>query len=153
MKKFLVHGLTYLNPFHRYDSSLEVQRKQLQGLRRFIAQKCRGQPFLLTGDFNRDAIESHGSDSSGAFGYIFRPVSRVKEPVATDKSTAVRPDATERGPESAEYRDMVSILDPHGELVDLLLESQGAPGPPRQHPCTRPPRLRIPAGNSVKSLS
>jgi len=136
-----------------FHSTLQVQREQLRSLRRFIAQRCRGQPYLLTGDFNRDAIEPHGSDSIGAFGYSFRRTSEARPFSADLPGANETDDQIERGPESAEYRDMMTILDPNGELADLLFESQGLPGPPRQHPCTRPPRRSIPRGNSFKSIS
>eukprot|EP00928_Gymnodinium_smaydae_P075798 TRINITY_DN58812_c0_g1_i1.p1 TRINITY_DN58812_c0_g1~~TRINITY_DN58812_c0_g1_i1.p1 ORF type:complete len:704 (+),score=76.32 TRINITY_DN58812_c0_g1_i1:80-2191(+) len=121
--KFLDVFNCHLQATHSGDGDFEaVRRRQLTSLRQFITVRSGSQPYVLTGDFNVDAI-AEPDDPRGAFGYALRP------PAA----------------ESSDYRSMINVLDPYDELADLLLLSAGKPtGGLRSHPCTRPPRQHLP---------
>ena len=94
--------------------------RQVREVQEFIHQKTygSGHPYILTGDFNVDAICELG-DPSGNYGLSYSP-------------PAV---------ESESYRAMMSYLSPHGEVIDLLREANGG-----KHVSTRPPRLQFPPG-------
>ena len=98
-----------------------------QELREFVELAGREHPYLLTGDFNVDAIPEP-SDPMGTYGIPFRPPRQ----------------------ESEDYQRLVHALDPKGRLVDLLcgctaLDPLGTECLARKHPCTRPPRLSMPS--------
>jgi len=120
--KFLDVFNCHLQATHTGSGKYEaVRREQLQSLREFISERAVGQPFVLMGDFNVDAI-AEPNDPRGAFGYALRPSSC----------------------ESSDYKAMLQILDPYDELTDVLLLSQDGQGLLRGHPCTRPPRQHLP---------
>mmetsp|Transcript_126664 Transcript_126664/g.404816 ORF Transcript_126664/g.404816 Transcript_126664/m.404816 type:complete len:549 (+) Transcript_126664:54-1700(+) len=122
--KFLDVFNCHLQATHTTDCNSEVvRREQLVSLRTFIREHAGGQPCVLTGDFNVDAI-AELDDPRGAFGYALRP------PCA----------------ESSDYRSMLRVLDPNDEMVDLLLLSTSGSHKVglRGHPCTRPPRQHFP---------
>ncbi|CAK0828822.1 unnamed protein product [Prorocentrum cordatum] len=108
------------------DTFQKIRRSQLSQLRELVQEAGheRVRPLLLTGDFNVDAIPEP-SDPTGSYGLAL-PRERK---------------------DSKDYEQMLQVLDPDGDLVDLLN------GPTResplkkgwgQHPCTRPPRLKLP---------
>ncbi|CAE7687159.1 fcsB, partial [Symbiodinium necroappetens] len=105
-----------------------IRRSQLKELREFIELAGTEHPYVLTGDFNVDAIPEP-SDPMGTYGIPFRPPRQ----------------------ESEDYQRLLHSLDPRGRLVDLLCgptpqDPLGKESPSfRHHPCTRPPRLRMPS--------
>ncbi|CAJ1453554.1 unnamed protein product, partial [Effrenium voratum] len=104
-----------------------IRRSQLKELREFVQVAGTEHPYLLTGDFNVDAIPEP-SDPMGTYGIPFRPPRQ----------------------ESEDYQRLIYALDPKGRLVDLLCGTTAADplGTEclfRRHPCTRPPRLRMPS--------
>lgn len=105
-----------------------IRRSQLKELREFIELAGTEHPYVLTGDFNVDAIPEP-SDPMGTYGIPFRPPRQ----------------------ESEDYQRLLHSLDPRGRLVDLLCgptpqDPLGKESPSfRRHPCTRPPRLRMPS--------
>eukprot|EP00931_Biecheleriopsis_adriatica_P100943 TRINITY_DN76177_c0_g1_i1.p1 TRINITY_DN76177_c0_g1~~TRINITY_DN76177_c0_g1_i1.p1 ORF type:complete len:1450 (-),score=292.96 TRINITY_DN76177_c0_g1_i1:121-4470(-) len=106
-----------------------IRKSQLQELKDFVELSGTEHPYILTGDFNVDAIPEP-SDPMGTYGIPFRPPRQ----------------------ESEDYQRMVHALDPKRCLVDLLcgptrsdpLGDEAAPSA-RRHPCTRPPQLRQPS--------
>ncbi|KAL6079084.1 Long-chain-fatty-acid--CoA ligase 6, variant 2 [Balamuthia mandrillaris] len=100
-----------------YDS---IRYHQLVELRRFIHTQShmngKNVPWILTGDFNIDAISRPAV--ADEYGYVY-------------DNTSI---------ESEEYKKMVAILDPTGHVRDLLKECNGG-----EHPPTRPPRLEFPS--------
>eukprot|EP00040_Diaphanoeca_grandis_P024073 m.131929 g.131929 ORF g.131929 m.131929 type:complete len:1485 (+) comp29576_c0_seq2:313-4767(+) len=125
------------------ESFETVQRLQMVELRKFIMQRSGNHAYILTGDFNVDAI-AETRDPLGSYGYAFPP---PRGDLSKKKDLAI-----ESGVEAPEYRAMMRILDPYDELEDLLLGSIGDRGPPIVHPTTRPPRRRLPnvAGYATK---
>lgn len=104
-----------------------IRRSQIKELREFIELAGTEHPYLLTGDFNVDAIPEP-SDPMGTYGIPFRPPRQ----------------------ESEDYQRLVAALDPKGRLVDLLCgptlaDPLGTEAVGKRHPCTRPPRLRMPS--------
>ncbi|CAK9043563.1 unnamed protein product [Durusdinium trenchii] len=104
-----------------------IRRSQLKELREFVELAGTQHPYLLTGDFNVDAIPEP-SDPMGTYGIPFRPPRQ----------------------ESEDYQRLIHALDPKGRLVDLLCgptpsDPLGSECPSKRHPCTRPPRLRMPS--------
>ncbi|CAE8639251.1 unnamed protein product [Polarella glacialis] len=109
-----------------------IRQSQLAELREFVQLSGTEHPYVLTGDFNVDAIPEP-SDPMGTYGISFRPPRQ----------------------ESEDYQRMVLGLDPNRCLIDLLCGPTrdeplgptnrflGHSSEPR-HPCTRPPRLRMP---------
>lgn len=106
-----------------------IRKSQLAELREFVELSGSEHPYLLTGDFNVDAIPEP-PDPMGTYGIPFRPPRQ----------------------ESEDYHRMIEALDPRRCLVDLLcgptsLDPLGNEATPleRRHPCTRPPRLQMPS--------
>ena len=111
---------------HKSGSFLNLHTVH-QELREFIELAGTEHPYLLTGDFNVDAIPEP-SDPMGTYGIPFRPPRQ----------------------ESEDYQRLVAALDPKGRLVDLLCgptltDPLGTEAVTKRHPCTRPPRLRMPS--------
>eukprot|EP00929_Paragymnodinium_shiwhaense_P035755 TRINITY_DN19275_c0_g1_i1.p1 TRINITY_DN19275_c0_g1~~TRINITY_DN19275_c0_g1_i1.p1 ORF type:complete len:1537 (+),score=317.56 TRINITY_DN19275_c0_g1_i1:102-4712(+) len=98
-----------------YDS---IRHSQVAELQRFLQLAGNEHPVLLTGDFNVDAIPE-SMDAVGQFGFTFRP------PML----------------ESKDYKRLVQSLDPNNRYKDLLRK----PSSDVPHPCTRPPRLKLPS--------
>ena len=113
--------------FHAHKSAFPNPHTVHQELREFIELAGTEHPYLLTGDFNVDAIPEP-SDPMGTYGIPFRPPRQ----------------------ESEDYQRLVAALDPKGRLVDLLCgptltDPLGTEAVGKRHPCTRPPRLRMPS--------
>jgi len=109
----------------------KIRHSQLTELGEFIKLAGSEHPFVLTGDFNVDAIPEP-LDPMGTYGIPFRPPRN----------------------ESEDYQRMVRSLDPTGRLVDLLVGPTeedplggAAAASERRHPCTRPPRLKLPGSS------
>jgi hypothetical protein len=108
------------------DSYEAVRRRQLQELVRFIQRKTHGHgyPWILTGDFNVDAIAQDAGEGSGLAYFSGAP------------STG----------ESEAYQRLMQSLAPLGEasgglvVKDLLKMAAG------RHLSTRPPRMQFPKG-------
>ena len=94
-----------------------VRSKQLKALREFITKKTFGtrDPWVLTGDFNIDAIATT-DDHTGEFGFAFQ--------APREQSDA--------------YDWLMKTISPRGDVINLLHETEG------RHVCTRPPRLSFP---------
>jgi acyl-CoA synthetase (AMP-forming)/AMP-acid ligase II len=95
----------------------QVRSRQLSQLRDFITTKTFGtrDPWVLTGDFNIDAIATT-DERSGEFGFAFQ-------------APRAQSDA---------YEWLLRSLSPRGDVINLLQETHG------RHVCTRPPRLSFP---------
>lgn len=124
---FNVHlQATHTRSAGKGSSYTDVRAMQVAELVRFIRRKTHGKahPWMLTGDFNVDAIASDISESSGLALYT----------------------AADGVGESDEYRDLVRALAPAGAqagaaaygIADLLKLRFG------RHVSTRPPRLQFP---------
>lgn len=111
---------THLQATHSNSQSYEdIRARQLTELKKFIAntrhQLGRNIPWILTGDFNIDAISSPAV--ADEYGYVY----------------------DNQNIESVEYKTMIDTIDPTNTLRDLLKEDNGG-----QHPPTRPPRMEFP---------
>ena len=95
-----------------------VRAQQLSALRDFITKKTFGtrDPWVLTGDFNIDAIAVTDEDN-GEFGFAFQAPRE----------------------ESDAYQWLMKTISPRGDVVNLLAEANNG-----RHICTRPPRLSFP---------
>ena len=98
------------------DYSL-ARSQQLKALRNFITKKTFGtrDPWVLTGDFNIDAIATT-DDHTGEFGFAFQAPRSQSEA----------------------YDWLMKTISPRGDVINLLHETEG------RHVCTRPPRLSFP---------
>ena len=94
-----------------------VRSQQLKALREFITKKTFGtrDPWVLTGDFNIDAIATT-DDHTGEFGFAFQAPRTQSEA----------------------YDWLMKTISPRGDVINLLHETEG------RHVCTRPPRLSFP---------
>jgi acyl-CoA synthetase (AMP-forming)/AMP-acid ligase II/endonuclease/exonuclease/phosphatase family metal-dependent hydrolase len=94
-----------------------VRSQQLKALRDFITKKTFGtrDPWVLTGDFNIDAIATT-DDHTGEFGFAFQAPRSQSEA----------------------YDWLMKTISPRGDVINLLHETEG------RHVCTRPPRLSFP---------
>lgn len=94
-----------------------VRSRQLKALRDFITKKTFGtrDPWVLTGDFNIDAIATT-DDHTGEFGFAFQAPRSQSEA----------------------YDWLIKTISPRGDVINLLHETEG------RHVCTRPPRLSFP---------
>lgn len=77
----------------------QIRQDQLREVRQFIISKCHhdGNPWLIGGDFNIDAISGSITDSIG-----------ITEPKESLEG------------ETNEYKIMVNLIDPSGKSIDLL---------------------------------